>query len=133
VNREDLRRAARDRAGRRCEYCRLPDLLPHTLRFHLEHVTARQHGGPTVLDNLAWSCQRCNERKGPNLTGIDPDTSTIVRLFHPRRDRWEEHFIFEGLRIVAQTATGRATLWLLEMNSEERLRWRAALRRHGLF
>jgi hypothetical protein len=111
----------------------LPDLLPQTLRFHLEHVTARQHGGQTVLENLAWSCHRCNERKGPNLTGIDPDTSTIVRLFHPRRDRWEEHFIFEGLRIVAQTAAGRATLWLLEMNSEERLRWRAALRRHGLF
>jgi len=133
VNREDLRRAARDRAGRRCEYCRLPDLLPHTLRFHLEHVTARQHGGPTVLDNLAWSCQRCNERKGPNLTGVDPDTSTVVQLFHPRRDRWEDHFTFDVLKVVGITATGRATAWLLEMNSEERLRWRAALRRHRLF
>ena len=124
---------ARERAGRRCEYCRLPDVLPQTLRFHLEHVLARQHGGATTLENLAWSCQRCNERKGPNLSGVDPDTSVVVRLFNPRQDRWEEHFAFEGPKVVGRTATGRATVWLLEVNSEERLRWRSALRRYGLF
>lgn len=125
--------AARERAGRRCEYCRLPDVLPHTLRFHLEHIVARQHGGLTALENLAWSCQRCNERKGPNLTGMDPDTSTVVPLFHPRRDRWEEHFAADGLKVAGLTATGCATVWLLGMNSPERLRWRAALRGYGLF
>jgi 5-methylcytosine-specific restriction endonuclease McrA len=133
VTREALRQTARERAGRRCEYCRLPDVLPQTLRFHLEHIVARQHGGPTVLENLAWSCHRCNERKGPNLTGVDPDTSTVVALFHRRRDSWDDHFQWEGLNVVGRTATGRATAWLLDMNSEERLRGRAALRRHGLF
>jgi hypothetical protein len=133
VTREELRLAARERAGRRCEYCRLPDVLPPTLRFHLEHVLARQHGGATTLENLAWSCQRCNERKGPNLSGVDPDTSVVVRLFNPRQERWEEHFAFEGPKVVGRTATGRATVWLLEVNSEERLRWRSALRRYGLF
>lgn len=133
MTREALRQTVRERADRRCEYCRLPDVLPQTLRFHLEHIFARQHGGATVLENLAWSCHRCNERKGPNLTGVDPDTSTVVALFHPRHDHWEHHFQWKGLKVTGSTATGRATAWLLDMNSEERLRGRAALRRHGLF
>lgn len=130
---DTLRQAVRERAGRRCEYCRLTDVLPQTLRFHLEHITARQHGGTTVMENLAWSCQRCNERKGPNLSGVDPGTSALVPLFHPRQDRWEDHFTWDGLSVVGLTPVGRATVWLLEMNSEERLRWRTALRRYGLF
>jgi len=99
----------------------------------MEHITARQHGGTTILENLAWSCQKCNALKGPNLTGVDPDTSKLIRLFHPRQDKWEHHFIFNDLKIAGLTESGRATVWLLQMNSEERLRWRAALRRYGLF
>jgi hypothetical protein len=84
------------------------------------------------MENLAWSCQRCNERKGPNLSAVDPDTSVLVPLFHPRRDKWAEHFAWGDLTVIGLTATGRATVWLLEMNSEERLQWRAALRRYAL-
>jgi HNH endonuclease len=98
----------------------------------MEHILARQHGGPTELNNLAWCCQRCNAQKGPNLTGIDPDTSLLVALFNPRQDKWDEHFSQNDLRINGVTPKGRATAWLLEMNSEERIRWRTALRRHGL-
>jgi hypothetical protein len=133
VSSEALRNAVRDRAGRRCEYCHLPDVLPHTLRFHMEHILPRQHGGLTEMSNLAWCCQRCNARKGPNLTGLDPDTSLVVSLFHPREDNWEKHFSMDALTIVGLTAKGRTTAWLLEMNSEERICWRAALQRYGLF
>lgn len=69
-----LRLSVRKRAGARCEYCRLPDLAPDLMRFHLEHIRARRHGGRNSLMNLAWACARCNERKGPNLSGVDPDT-----------------------------------------------------------
>lgn len=84
------------------------------------------------MDNLAWACQRCNERKGPNIAGSDPDTSVLVPLFHPRTDTWDEHFKWDGLKIVGLTASGRATVWLLEFNSDERLQWRGALQRYGL-
>ena len=40
-----LRLAVRKRAGARCEYCQLPDVAPHLMRFHLEHIRARRHGG----------------------------------------------------------------------------------------
>ena len=128
-----LRFAVRRRSGARCEYCHLPDLVPYLIPFHLEHIRARRHGGATVLGNLAWACPRCNERKGANLSGVDPDTDEVVRLFNPRRDTWARHFAWDGLRIRAMTATGRATAWLLEFNSEERLKVRQGLRQLGLF
>ena len=89
--------------------------------------------GSSSLNNLGWACARCNERKGTNLSGVDPDTNRVVRLFNPRRDRWARHFIWEGLRIRGLTATGRATAWLLEFNSDERLKLRQGLRTLGLF
>ena len=102
------------------------------MRFHLEHIRPKRHGGSNALANLAWACARCNERKGANLSGVDPDTNRMVRLFNPRRDAWDKHFVLEGLRLHGVTATGRATAWLLEFNSDERLRLRVALRKLGL-
>ncbi len=127
-----LRLTVRKRANSRCEYCQLQDLVPHLMRFHLEHIRPRRHGGSSSLDNLAWACARCNERKGANLSGVDPDTDRVVRLFNPRRDAWARHFVREGLRIRGLTATGRATAWLLEFNSDERLELRQGLRMLGL-
>lgn len=113
----------RERAGGRCEYCRLPEKFS-SLRFHIEHIIARQHGGPDSLDNLALACPECNYHKGPNLTGRDPDTGEIEPLFHPRKDKWEEHFAVVNARISGKTPVGRTTVWLLEMNTEEKMRWR---------
>ena len=127
-----LRLRIRQRARARCEYCQLPDLLPQLLRFHLEHIRPRCHGGSSSPGNLPWACARCNELKGPNLSGVDPDTSRVVRLFNPRRDAWARHFVWESLRIRGLTATGRATAWLLEFNSDGRLKLRQGLRALGL-
>lgn len=130
---EALRQLVRERADGRCEYCRLPDAHPPAEPFHLEHIVARQHGGLTILENLAWACHRCNRHKGTNLSGVDPDTGAVVPLFHPRRDVWKEHFEVEGYRLRGLTPTGRATVWLLQMNAERRLDRRAELIRRGWF
>jgi hypothetical protein len=63
---------------------------------------------------------------------VDPDTDKPVRLFNPRRDAWTKHFVWVGLRIRGVTAVGRTTAWLLELNSEERLKLRQGLRELGL-
>ena len=120
-----LRRMARERAGGRCEYCRLPQ-ESSVLPFHIEHIVPRQHGGVTSDDNLALACPHCNLHKGPNLTGIDPDSGEICRLFHPRRDLWADHFRAEGTRIEGRTAIGRTTAWVLDLNAEDQLRLRSA-------
>jgi hypothetical protein len=121
----------RRRAGERCEYCRLPQAAS-ALRFHIEHIVARQHGGTDDSANLALACPECNYQKGTNLSALDPDTGALTPLFHPRRDQWPEDFARAGARIVGKTPKGRATAWLLEMNTGDRLRWREMLHRLGL-
>jgi hypothetical protein len=125
-----MRQRVRQRAGFRCEYCRLPEEFS-ALRFHVEHIIARQHRGTDSEENLALACPECNFRKGTNLAGVDPDQGLVTPLFHPRRDRWEDHFRFDGLRTVGLTPVGRTTLWLLDMNSSGQLRARELLRRLG--
>jgi hypothetical protein len=119
-------RAVRARAAHTCEYCRMPQSA-RRLRFHIDHVVAQQHHGETVLENLALCCGRCNRHKGPNLSGIDPETGVTTPLFHPRRDRWAEHFRWEGEVIVGVTQIGRATIDVLKMNHPENLAVRREL------
>jgi hypothetical protein len=127
---EVTRRFVRARADNRCEYCLL--LQTHSrLVHHVEHIRAAQHGGSNEADNLCLACSRCNLRKGPNLSGIDPLTNELVPLFHPRRDRWLEHFRFEGPRIVGVDPVGRVTVHVLAMNDPRRLDLRAELLAHG--
>jgi len=122
-----------ERARHRCEYCHLPEAADPHQAFHLEHVVPRQHGGDDDAENLAWSCSRCNRRKGTNLTTIDPASGSIVVLFHPRQDIWEEHFALREARIFGLSSTGRATAKLLDMNSLHRLQLRRELLRQGKF
>ena len=122
-----LRKQVRQRAGHRCEYCRLRQEHDDTHTFHVEHINPRKHGGADTLENLALACHQCNLHKGPNLTGRDPDTNEITRLFDPRRDRWAEHFKLDRSRIAGLTSVGRTTSWVLQMNSEDRVELRAIL------
>ncbi|MCX6593196.1 MAG: HNH endonuclease signature motif containing protein [Acidobacteria bacterium] len=134
----ELASQVRLRAGDRCEYCRIPQRA-FTQPFHVEHIVARQHGGPTTEANLALACARCNLKKGPNLTGLDPVTGAITRLFHPRADVWEQHFSWgletlmpTGIAIHGRTAEGRATVAVLDLNNEMRQMLRYELRADGL-
>lgn len=131
--RADLRRLVVERAGQRCEYCLLHRDHQTSVSFHVEHITARQHGGQDLAENLALACHRCNLRKGPNLTAVDPQTGELTRLFHPRQDVWEGHFELRDARIVGLTPKGRATTALFQMNSPDRIELRADLLAAGLW
>jgi hypothetical protein len=128
-----LRQAVRRRAGRRCEYCQLPEARSPLVPFQIEHIVAHQHGGATRLSNLALACHRDNLCKGPNLAGIDPVTRRLVPLFHPRRMKWSRHFRYRGSVLVGRTAIGRATIGVLQMNHKERIDLRQTLIDEGVF
>jgi len=120
----------RRRADNRCEYCLLRQ--EHSeLTHHIEHIVAKQHGGGDDIDNLALACHRCNLQKGPNLAGVDPISGEIVPLFHPRHNRWAEHFLLQGAYIVGITPVGRATVHALAINDERRLELRSELLARG--
>jgi hypothetical protein len=46
-------------------------------------------------------------------------TQALVPLFNPRLERWLDHFEFAGALVAGITPTGRATVDLLQMNSED--------------
>jgi len=121
----------RERAGNRCEYCGLDQKytdLAHRVQFV---VSEKQHGSDHP-DNLALACHRCTLRKGPNLTGIDPERGDAVPLYHPRWDRWSNHFVLRGPRIEGTSPVGRATVLALGLNDARRVELRVELLARGV-
>lgn len=129
---ERMTRLVRQRALSRCEYCQLPDEFS-SIPFEIDHVIAEQHGGQTVLSNLAWSCFADNHHKGPNLAGVDPHTGRKSWLFNPRRHKWPRHFRWDGPILLGLTPIGRATIATLKINASHRVAQRAALIAEGVF
>lgn len=121
-----LRNQVAQRAGHRCEYCRLheDDLF---LAFEVDHIISQKHGGGDELENLAYACPHCNHRKGSDLTTFLENFGDLVRLFHPRNDAWTEHFQPVGGEILPKTRIGRATIKVLQVNQPELLRLRKLL------
>jgi hypothetical protein len=122
-----VRTQVRERAHYACEYCHLHQDDSPLAALHVEHVIPKVHGGSDDLENLALACIDCNLHKGTNLTGIDPQTSEITELFHPRRQEWNEHFQLQGVYLRGKTAVGRTTVRVLNMNSDDQVALRSSL------
>lgn len=123
-----LRRAVRERAENRCEYCRIHE---NDTEFgcEVDHIISEKHMGRTELDNLALSCFFCNRNKGSDIGSVrSSEDSEIIRFFNPRADVWSEHFAFDARRqIVPATDIGRVTARIFGFNAENRLLERQAL------
>lgn len=123
---ESTRILVRQRAAGRCEYCQLRQEDSPLAVLHVEHIVPKKHLGTDDDSNLALACIDCNLHKGSNLTGIDPLSGSIATLFHPRQQLWSNHFEWRGIHIVGKTAIGRATVQVLNMNSDDQLALRSS-------
>src|SRR5438874_12160201 len=99
-----LRQRVEERARGCCEYC------PSQKRFathslSVEHIIPRVRGGETALANLAYCCQGCNSYKYDKTEGIDPLNGLSVPLFHPRQQRWSDHFVWTSQFTIIQGLT----------------------------
>ena len=110
-----LRRIVVERAGDRCEYCRLAQTGQEAI-FHIDHVVPVVSGGKSEAPNLALACVSCSLRKGARQAALDPQTGNEAPLFNPRRDSWPSHFQWERMTVVGLTPTGRATVSALRLN-----------------
>jgi hypothetical protein len=54
-------------------------------------------------------------------------------LFHPRKDRWSDHFAWEGPTLVGQTRIARATILVLWMSHPLVVEKRRLLIAEGVF
>ncbi len=122
------------RAGNRCEYCHAPEAI-FNFPFEVEHILPQSLEGEDADSNRALACRACNVNKSDFTTGKDETTGIETRLFHPRKDSWEEHFqVEEGTGFISGvTPIGRATVARLQMNSSVQLEARQQWMRLGLF
>jgi hypothetical protein len=125
-----VKRAAQDC----CEYCGSQEAYSPD-PFSVEHILPIAKGGTHALSNLAYACQGCNNRKYVHTEAIDPLTGELVALYHPRRDRWAEHFIWneDYTRMLGLSPTGRATVEALALNHTGVVNLRRLLHERGLY
>src|SRR5215212_2732128 len=100
-----------ERADHLCEYCQAPEEV-FNQEFEVDHIVSRAQNGCDHLHNLALSCRACNLRKGEHGAARDPETTQVVSLFHPRQDRWDDHFSLDldTFLVEGLTPKGRATV-----------------------
>jgi hypothetical protein len=112
-----IRERIRARAKGRCGYCLSQEVLSGQ-PLEIEHISPQAHGGATVEENLWLACGQCNLHKRERIAGVDPQTGDLVRLFDPRRQVWDEHFVWAAGATLIEgiTATGRATVVALQLN-----------------
>jgi hypothetical protein len=52
---------------------------------------------------------------------LDFETGAFLSFFHPRRQRWDDHFVLRGAVIEPLTAEGKVTARLLKLNLDKRV------------
>jgi hypothetical protein len=116
-----------------CEYC-LSQAQFSPSSFSVEHIVPRANAGDNDISNLAMSCMGCNGHKHASQDEVDPLTGERAPLFHPRRDKWSDHFRWSDdcAYIIGVSPTGRATVARLHLNRPGVVNLRVSLRRLGL-
>jgi HNH endonuclease len=106
-----------ERAFYCCEYCHAQERYSPD-SFSVEHITPLSKGGSSELNNLAFACQGCNNRKYNNVEAIDPVTQALAPLYHPRQHQWLDHFLWneDCTLLLGVTRIGRATVEKLQLN-----------------
>ena len=123
-----FKQAVKQRANGFCEYCRSPECYS-TQSFSIEHIMPVSKNGLTILENLALSCQGCNQHKFTKISGWDAIAEAEIPLFNPRLQDWNDHFTWSGelLEIIGLTPVGRVTVNVLKLNRKQLLNLRRAL------
>jgi hypothetical protein len=122
------REAVIRRANGCCEYCR-SQVKYSSDPFVVDHIFPKSLGGQTTMDNLALSCNGCNGVKSTKTEAYDTVRQKFVPLFHPRKDKWAEHFTWDESwsHMIGLTPIGRATIKTLKLNRPHLVNFRLVL------
>jgi len=113
----EQKKAVAKRANQCCEYCR-SQLRFAMQPFSIEHIIPKSQDGETNLDNLALSCQGCNNHKYNKTEGVEKISGDVVSLYHPRQHQWKTHFAWNDdfSLVIGLTPIGRVTVETLRLN-----------------
>lgn len=112
-----LRQRVAEQARFRCGYCLTSEHIVGA-PMEIDHIIPISLGGPTEEENLWLACSLCNDHKSGRIAALDPETGSMVRLFNPRFENWNNHFAWNqaGDHIDGLTPTSRATVIALNLN-----------------
>ena len=131
--RDALKGQVATRAKFCCEYCLCQEKYsPAT--FSIDHIIPLSREGNDDIENLAYSCQGCNNFKYNHLVGFDNITGQNATLYNPRTEDWDEHFMWnkDYTVLIGKTPTGRATIERLNLNRTNVTNLRRALHILGI-
>ena len=123
-----LRQQVAERDNFSCAYCQSQEVVIGS-QLTVDHIVPEVLGGGSELSNLCLACWACNLSKGQRIAAVDPETGDLVALFHPVKQVWAEHFVWqaEGSLLQGLSASGRATVRALKLNRpllvQARKRW----------
>jgi ribosomal protein L33 len=112
-----VRKKVEEQAKNLCEYClSRQDYSPQP--FSIDHIYPKSKKGSDELDNLALACQACNNYKYNKTKATDPITKLEVPIYNPRKDVWDEHFVWneDFTELIGISPIGRATINSLKLN-----------------
>ena len=86
----------------------------------IEHIISLVKEGSSTPDNLCLACDRGNEFTGSRIEAADPRDGKLALFFHPRLQRWSEHFVWggNGDTMDGLTSCGRTTIEALRLNND---------------
>lgn len=117
---DKLKKSVFERAKGLCEYCKSPADIS-SQPFVVDHIIPKSKGGESTIDNLAFSCQGCNNHKYNKTKGIDDITGQEADLYNPRKQEWDDTFVWADdiLEIIGKNVNGRVTVDELKLNRIE--------------
>lgn len=108
----EIRQQVRQRANFACEFCGVAEVDTGG-ELTIDHYQPQTKGGRDELDNLIYSCARCNQYKSDYW----PSTENDLILWHPRQAAANPHFLeLEDGRLHPLTAIGIFTIKRLRLN-----------------
>jgi hypothetical protein len=112
-----IRQRVAEMARYRCGYCQTQQVVIG-IPLHIEHIIPLAAGGTSDEENLWLACSVCNNYKGVQTHGLDPETDEASPLFNPRIQAWADHFTWsdDSIEIIGLTPVGRATVQALKLN-----------------
>ena len=87
----------------------------------IDHYQPQTKGGSDELDNLIYSCPRCNQYKSDYW----PSTENDIFLWNPRQEEAKQHFLeLENSTLHPLTAVGTFTIKRLRLNRQPLISYR---------
>lgn len=122
-----IRDQVRRRANFACEFCGVSEIDVGG-QLTIDHFQPKSKGGKDSLENLLYSCIRCNQYKQDYC----PTKADDLSLWNPRQEAASIHFLeLDDGNLLPLTPTGEFTINRLRLNRSPLVAYRLSKRKRA--